>query len=265
MHETIAALKERLAALAPSAPSRGMFLLGEKGVDAWLGGGLARGALHEILAAREADMAAAAGLAATFALRAGAPADASRPVRHIAWVRQAFAETETGALHAPGLMELGIDPDALFLVRARGAVQALRAGHEAARCTALGCVVIEVWKNPKALDFTATRRLSLSAAKSGVTVFLLRRGPPPRASAALTRWSVATAPSAALEADAPGHPAFALELVRHRAGIPGRVFRLEWDRDDHVFRSPRPLSGAVVSFPADGPSVAAGGRIARAG
>lgn len=204
-------------------------------------------------------MAAASSVAAAFARRA-APRE-----RKIAWVRQNFAGIEAGALHAPGLAELGLDPDALFLVRVRDAVAVLRAGHETARCAALGAVIIEIWKTPKALDFTASRRLSLAAAKSGVTTFLLRASAEPRPSAALTRWRVASGVSQPLAADAPGHPAFDITLLRHRAGVPGRNWRLEWDRDRHLFREAAPLSGAVVALPADRPAGEAPLEYAKAG
>ena len=115
-----------------------------------------------------------AGFAALLALRAAA----GKP---IAWVRQDYADVEAGALHAPGLAELGLDPDRLILVRARNAADVLRAGAEAVRCPALGAVLMEPWGEPRVLDLTATRRLSLAAAGSGVTLLLDPHRRPARA------------------------------------------------------------------------------------
>ncbi len=55
----------------------------------------------------------------------------------------------------------------------------LRAGAEAARCPAVGAVLMEPWGEARPLDLTASRRLTLAADQSGVTVFLLRARPRP--------------------------------------------------------------------------------------
>ncbi len=236
---------------------RERFTCGAPAVDNMLGGGLAHGGLHEVFALGP-DAAAAAGFVAGLVLCA-APAG-----RSMVWVRQSFAEAEAGGLYAPGLAELGLDPDAFILVGARDAVSVLRAGVEAVRCPALGAVVIEPWGVPRALDLTATRRLALAAARSGVTTFLLRSGGEPRPSAALTRWSVAAGPSLALAANSPGYPTFDIALLRHRAGIAGARWRVEWDRDRRLFRESAPIPGAVVSVPAGRPAEGIR-RLARAG
>jgi protein ImuA len=225
-------------------------------VDDALGGGLMRGGLHEVLSTG-ANATAAAGFVAGLMLRA-APAG-----RMMVWVRQSFAETETGGLYAPGLAELGFDPEALILVGAQDAVGVLRAGGEAVRCAALGAVVIETWGAPRALDLTATRRLALATERSGVTAFLLRVGAS-GPSAALTRWAIAAGPSLALPAGSPGQPTLDIALLRHRAGIAGARWRVEWDRDRCRFRESAPLSGAVVPVPAHRPA-APRERLARAG
>jgi hypothetical protein len=58
----------------------------------------------------------------------------------------------------------------------------------------------------------------------------------PSPSAAHTRWQVMAAPSMALEANAPGRPAFDLTLLRHRGGRDGLHIIMEWDRDTGSFR-----------------------------
>lgn len=260
--ETLAALRQRLARLSAAAavPAAASFTLGLPAVDAALGGGLSRAVLHEVLAAGATDAAAAAGFAAALALRAAGAEG------NILWVQQEALEGETGRLYAPGLAELGLDPGRLVLVRARDALGTLRAGLEGLRCPALGGVLIELWGEPPALDLTATRKLSLAAARSGVTAFLLRIAARERPGAAATRWAVATEASASLPTAAPGSPVFALTLMRHRAGIAARAWRLEWNRDRQSFQPvsapavpalPRPLaepaaalSRIVVSLPA---------------
>ena len=218
-------------------------------IDAVLGGGILRGGVHEIYAPSTAHVGAAIGFAAALAARAA-------DLRPILWVRQDFLDTETGALNASGLAELGLDPARIILVRALDAEGVLRAGEQAVRCSALGAVVIEPWGEPKILDFTASRRLSLASAKSDVPVLLLRAAASPSHSAAVTRWSVKAAPSRALEANAPGFPEFELNLLRHRRGTAGQTWRVEWDRDRRCFKSRRrsddaPILGPVVSIPHD--------------
>jgi protein ImuA len=261
VRETLRGLRRRLAALEPlpDLETGGAgFTLGLAELDAVLGR-LPRGSLHEVFAGAVADSGAAAGFVAGLAGRA-APAE-----RRVIWVRQRFAEAETGVLHAPGLREFGFDPDRLILVRALNAVAVLRAGLEAVRCAAVGAVIVEPWGAPKALDLTATRRLALAGQRAGVTAVLLRVDARPGPSAALTRWQVTAAASQVLAAEAPGQPAFDITLLRHRAGLSERRWRVEWDRDRQSFREAAALPGAVVSVPADRPAVAVDGAFAQAG
>ncbi len=138
------------------------------------------------------------------------------------WLREESAQRRA-ALHGPGLADLGLDPARLILGVLPDAKALLRAGVDALRCSALGVVVLELGGNPALLDLTGSRRLALAAEASGVTPLLLRvRDARPSPSAAQTRWQVASAPSAALAADAPGHPALTLGLLRQRGGA-GRV------------------------------------------
>ncbi|CAH1649311.1 conserved hypothetical protein [Hyphomicrobiales bacterium] len=258
-----------------SSPALGRRIgLGVASLDETLNGGLARAALHEIYAAEVADLSAATGFALGLALRAG-QAEEKAAERPILWARQDFVDAEAGRLHAPGLNELGLDPSRLLLVRARDGEGVLRAGAEAARCPALGAVLIEPWGEARSFDLTASRRLALAAEGSGVPVLLLRVAAAQAPSAARTRWQVRALASRALEANAPGAPAFSLRLLRQRGGAAEREWRVEWDRDRRSFaerslfdRSDRlashtdhaaPLSRPLVPLPGDG-QVAADGR-----
>ncbi|MDQ0513510.1 ImuA family protein [Ancylobacter amanitiformis] len=257
----VSALRQMLAGLEaerlPSASSA--FSLGAAGPDGVLAETLARGALHEIYAAEGADMPAASGFSLALALRAAQrsgeePPQSKLPMRPIVWVRQDFIDSEAGRLDAHGLRGLGLDPARLILVRARDPEQALRAAGDAVRCAALGAVLLEPWGEPKALDLTATRRLALRAGASGVTFFLLRMAESPSASVAVTRWLVRPILSTPLAADAPGAPAFAVTLLRHRGGLNGHAWNLEWDHESCSFRDITPLSRAVVPVPAGRPA-----------
>jgi protein ImuA len=228
---------------------------GLEATDEALAGGLVRGGLHEIYAETTAHLGAATGFAAALALRAAK----GKP---LLWARQEFLEHETGRLNASGLVELGFDPGRIILVKARDAEGVLRAGEQAVRCAALGAVLMEPWGEPKTLDFTASRRLSLVSAKSGVPILMLRVSASPAQSAAATRWKVRSLPSRALEANAPGFPAFELNLLRQRGGMAGHVWRVEWNRDRKCFQDLRgrdvaPVSRPVVPVSHDGSAVAA--------
>lgn len=239
------------AALRSAPAAIGRVTFGAPFLDEPLGGGIARAALHEVYAPGTADLAAATGFAVGMAIRAAG-------MRPILWVRQDFLDAETGRLHPPGLAELGLDPARILLVRARDAEGVLRAGAEAARCSALGAALIEPWGEPRLFDLTASRRLSLAAEASGVTTVLLRAAASQAASAAQTRWLVRALLSRGLEANAPGDPAFSVTLLRHRGGLSEREWRVEWNRDRQSFQERRldaaPLSRPLVPLPADGPA-----------
>ncbi|MCC6921060.1 MAG: hypothetical protein IT548_17840 [Alphaproteobacteria bacterium] len=223
--------------------------LGVEDLDETLAGGLAREGLHEVYADSLAELASATGFAAALAsLTAG-----SRP---ILWIRQTYLDAETGWLHPSGLVDLGLDPSSIILVRVRDAKAAFKAGWEAARCRALGVVLIEPWSKKPTPQLSVSRRLVLAAQDSGVSIVTVMASPSV-ASAALTRWRVRPSPSRMLEARAPGAPSFEVSLLRNRSGVAEGTWRLEWDRDNKCFADRSavrrtPLSRPVVSVPADG-------------
>lgn len=243
------ALKRALAGtLPPARETARLHPLGVPAIDRALGGGLAAGHLHELFAGDGTDEASALGAAAMLALcltRAAAPAPA------ILWLREAAAQRKAG-LHGPGLTDLGLDPARLVLGLLPDTAALLRAGVDALRCAGLGAVVLELGGNPALLDLTASRRLALAAEASGVTPLLVRtRGARPAPSAARTRWRVTAAPSAALAADAPGHPALTLALLRQRGGVAGLDWTVEWNRDAGCF-TPAACPGARLPLSGGG-------------
>lgn len=171
-----------------------------------------------------------AGMATLAELFAGSPRDggwtgfllpqlpAGRPWL---WVQERMAMLEAGRLYPPGL---GAGAGELIHVAARDSREALWAMEEGLRCTQLGAVIGELYGDPAALDFTATRRLAVAAERHGVAAFLIRLGGQANLSGARLRWRVASAPSLAnsLNARAPGAPAWDCELFRARGSKPGR-------------------------------------------
>lgn len=238
-------LAQLRAALAkPMAEKSARVPLGHEAADACLKGGLERGACHEVFAHPGHEAAATGftvGLAARFAGR-----------KPILWIRQDFSGLEFGELAATGLVELGLDPMRFLLLRVAHAEDALRAASDALTCAALGAVVVETYGEPKVLDLTASRRLTLASAQKGVAALLLRLGAAPDASSAETRWLIRAAASE--EEENWGRPAFDAQLVRNRRGNPGH-WVMEWSCDDVVFVAAD--RGAVVSAAVDGPAAAA--------
>lgn len=238
----------------------GVFSSGHASLDAYLDGGFQRGQLHEIFADAAEDNGSASGFAAMLALRG------LHPGKGILWLRTFSGIRKGGRFNPCGFAELGGDPSALVMAVAADDTTLLRSASDALRCDGFGVVVIECWGSPAILDLTASRRLTLAADRSGATAVMLRLDAREQPSTANTRWSVRSAPSAQLEANAPGYPTLDLTLLRRRAGPSGKRWKVEWDRDRQTFRQPpaiqrpaRPigpasLPGAVVSLPGLKPS-----------
>lgn len=171
-----------------------------------------------------------AGLALALALDQLRFAEAGRQEeRGVLWVQDAAAIRLTGRPYRPGLPE----PlrRRLIHVAVQGAADALFALEEGVRCRDLACVVGEIAGNPRALDFTASRRLSLAAEKHGVPLFLVRLDAARDLSSARMRWQVCAAPSPPplWNRAAPGTPAWHAELFRARRHLPGQWLLREAD------------------------------------
>src|SRR4051812_5846019 len=248
---TLASLRGSIARIETSGDVRGLdkVALGHKGADALLRGGLAVAAVHEVFAEGHQG-AAATGFVAGIAGRIS-----SR--KPLVWVRQDFAEIESGALSPSGLVELGLDPRCLVTVRAADVESALRSTADALACDALGAVVLEVFGDPRQLDLVASRKITLSAQASGVTALLLRVGATPVPSTAETRWIVRAAHSPpAVSWQAWGAPLFDANLVRNRHGPLGRWI-MEWKCDACQFSEPSAYPQPLAATPAHRPHPAA--------
>lgn len=200
---------------------------------------LGAGRLHEIHA-RGADHAAAL----AFALCSGA----QRPQNAI-WVHNAGRDRFRTHPGGHGLAQLGWNPAHLLVVDVACEQDLMRAGLEAARCPGVDLVILETAGRCASYDLTASRRLALAAERTRGGMIVLRRDADPRPSAAYTRWALSSAPSHALDADAPGLPAVQAELLRWRGGSAAQHWRFVWDSDHGTFRDVRthpPVSGALV-------------------
>jgi protein ImuA len=243
---TLATLRTQVARLEAGEGTQDQLrvALGHDEADATLQGGLATGALHEVFAAAGRQAAGATGFVFGLAGRVAAR-------RPLVFIRQDFAERETGALSPAGLAELGLDPRLLVTVRAGDVETSLRIAADALACDALGAVVLELWGDTPKLDLVGSRKLTLAAQASGVTALVLRIAARPAPSTAETRWVVRTAPSLpAAPWSAWGAPRFDAELIRNRHGQTGRWI-MEWTCDAHRFSQPAADSQPVAAAPAD--------------
>lgn len=155
-------------------------------------GGLARGALHEVLAS---DPGAALGFCALLLGRAEGP---------VLWIAP-----RADAVWPPGLHRLGLGIDRLILAQYRKPEDGLWALEEALRCPALGGAVLQLAR----LDLIAARRLQLAAEAGGGLGLLLREGAEAGGAAnAITRWRVAALPGQGT--------LWRLDLLRCRGGQP---------------------------------------------
>lgn len=235
-------LRRQIARISGEGESRagvaGRLASGHARFDSAVHGGLAMGRVHEFFAADALDATSAAAFAALLALRSPGAAP-------LIWLRTTDAGRRGGHIYAPGIAELGGDPDRLLLVETPDPKMLLACANDAIRCAGSAAVIVESWGRFPLLDLTAGRRLALGARDAGTILLMLRLNAAPSPSIAETRWSVTAAPSRELEAQAPGAPAFDLELLRWRAGPAGGRWQLEWHHDEHAFGEAA-LSGAVL-------------------
>ena len=230
----LAALRERIRHIEQPR-SHGVLPFGVAAIDRALpGGGLALGAVHEILGqgGDEEDGAAACGFIAGLLAR-------FRP-GPVLWC------LKRPDLYGPGLIAHGLDPTRLIVVSAPRDEDILWAVEEGLRASGLIAVVGEIGRLP----LVAGRRLQLATEHSGVTAFLLRRWhngaeaarERERPSAAVTRWRIAALP--ARERDDPrlrhsiGTPRWRVELLRCRGGVPAKWEVEVADATGHVRLSP---------------------------
>lgn len=147
--------------------------------------GLEPGFLHELRCKQSRDAGALAGFVFGLLTRMK-----QRKTKPVLWITAPFADTANMSLFPQGLANWGFDPARLVIVRPLTFMQALWAADEAAKCSDLAAIILHIEGHPKALDMTATRRLSLRASESGTTSLILRQSGEEEATAATTRWCI---------------------------------------------------------------------------
>jgi protein ImuA len=246
---SLLALRERVRRIErPAMTMHGVLPFDVAAIDRVLpGGGLARGAMHEILGASgdEEDGALAAAFAAGIVGRLAATQDGM-----VLWC------LPRPDLYGPGLAAHGLDLRHLVLVRTPRDAEILWAMEEGLRAPGIAAVVGEVG----ALPAVASRRLQLAAERSGVTAFLLRRwrdgGRATREralpNAAVTRWRIAALPSQpSREEPGVGRPRWRVELLRCRGGEPACWEVEVADATNHVSLAAMLADRPAASVPAE--------------
>ncbi|HEX8383147.1 MAG TPA: protein ImuA [Sphingomonas sp.] len=214
MTQTLAELRETLRRIEGDGHQRRPALpFGVAAIDARLAGeGLRLDALHEVAAAtpRHGDDASATLFMAGIAARAWGP---------VLWVMR------RRDLFAPGLYQAGLAPERLLYVEAHDDSELLAVMEEGLRHRGLGAVIGEC----KRAGLAATRRLQLAAEGGRTIALLLKRhaqggaDPLGQPSAALTRWRIASAPSAPLPHEGLGRACWHLDLARQKGGEPFQI------------------------------------------
>jgi protein ImuA len=196
-------------------------------------GGLACGALHEIVPAAENCIAAAFGFIAAVLARLAYPLLFVMPAYGLRPYRP------HGRLYGHGLNALGLDPARLILVETAHRKETLWAMEEAVRSAAPAAVVGVI----DTLDLKLSQRLHLAATEAGLPLFLLRPAPTLESSAAATRWRVGTAKATRDRFGLVTEPRWHLQLERCRNGRPGE-WVVEYDHVAHRFS----LAAALADF-----------------
>ncbi|WP_421847605.1 hypothetical protein [Novosphingobium sp.] len=200
--------------------------------------GIATGCRHaEVFA--PAGEASGAGLA--LALARDALFDDAEDQRPWMWVQDKAALRLSGRPYRPGL-----PPHLrhrLIHVAAEKPEDALFALEEGLRCRDLAFVIGEIAGNPRALDFTASRRLSLAAEKHGTALWLVRLDARTDLGSARMRWRTAAtaSPPPRWNPQAPGRATWNAELFRAHTFQPGH-----WTlRDDDTALAAEPAGSGT--------------------
>lgn len=198
---------------------------------------LPAGAVHEVFAETRVDGGAALGFTLAQAHSLLRPA---RPALLILGLKPDVQEL--GLPYGLGFDAFGLDPGTVVLIHTETIVELLWAIEEAVACRAVGAVVADIAYPHKALDFTASRRLSLRAASAGASVFLIRYARTREASAARFRWGVTPLESQPPPFDqkAPGRPRWRVRLEKGslmgagKATPEGLEFVMDWTENGFV-------------------------------
>jgi protein ImuA len=224
-----AELRARLRAVqggAAAAQSIDFVPSGVPALDARLpGGGVPAGAVTELLFEREG--AGATSLAVRLARAA------ARAGGHVVWVEPAGGDV----LYPPALVQAGLDPARLIVVRPTRWADCIWACEQSLRCTGVAAVVFRHRRLQRA-DPRVFRVLQLAAERGGGLGIALRpatiqreaagdgvNGAPPVTFAAVQLLVRPIAPTAA---EARGSPAYRLWILKTREGRPAETITVDW-------------------------------------
>jgi protein ImuA len=189
-----------------------------------------------------------------FALALAAQSGAGKPWL---WVQDKQSRRRSGMPHIHGLPQS--IRNNLHYIAAQTCEDALFAMEEGLRCAGLSFVIGELAGDPKALGFTASRRLAVASEAHGVPLYLLRGDASRQLSAARMRWDVAAAPSSPHRWDnrAPGAPQAQAELFRTRLYRPGRW----WLTHENGKLTATNIKGTPTDVPAGIPATSPANRV----
>ncbi len=225
-------------------------------------GGLARGVLHEFVPGGYADYPAALGFAGCLLQQL---AGARLPVL---WCSLGRGLDHPPLPFPPGLSSLGLKAGQILHIEVQTEKELLWVLEEGLSSPSCPLLIAAISQPEKLYDFTASRRLSLRAARHGGTLLLVRhhralhpayrRG----STAAATRWSISSRPSQPdyfSNARMPGfsRPRWQVALTRCKRGKPN-IWQLEWDHETLSFRLAAPLVDREAAVPLS-PAAAASG------
>jgi len=198
-------------------------------------GGLAAGALHEIVPATEDAYPSAVGFIAAFLARL--------PRTHpIVFIMPAYGRRQHGRLSGHGLNTIGLDPMRVVMVETAHRKETLWAMAEALRSAAPTAVAGMIDR----LDLKTSQKLNLAAGDAGLPLLLLRPPQTLDASAAATRWRIGTAKAARDRFDLYARSRWHLHLERCRNGRPGE-WVVEYDHVTHRFSLAAALADPAFS------------------
>lgn len=196
---------------------------------------LERPGVHEFLGERGASRAAALSLLLCAVVSLPGAAEG-----RLVWMQTRTASRRWGQPCGDGLEAIGLNPRGVLFVETENERELLWALEQALDCSGLLAVVGCLPGVERHYGFTASRRLSLRAARNGSRIFLSRGARNRGGTSAQTRWRVEPGSSAPVELawrgfDLPGARSWRVNLLR----APGRTpaaWNMEWSEHENRLR-----------------------------
>jgi protein ImuA len=216
-------------------------------------GSFARGAIHELLFdASDGQPTLVAALLARAASGFSSPSclSASVPLRLSSPPRLAFPiiwSDPRRLIYPPALVDMGLDLNHVFLLRAGNETDEAHAVTECLRCRGVGAVIA----SPSALSRIGARRLQLAAERGGTVGILMRpTGRGDGIYAAATRWKISPYPGERTI------QRWKIQLLHGHGGQVGKSVILECSRENHSVRAIEKLPDRSIASPAQERAIA---------